>query len=421
MDQSGQLSSPGPDGHQLTQPVNGHLDYVSQLSRQLGVHDPVESYLTPVVGRWSDLHAEAARWRSAASTATQVTESLSRPLGGLDAAWQGPAADSFLDYMHSVGLAGNDLADAMTAMADALDKTADGLRQIVTEMVGMLADTAEQTSDAMSLPVGGEDRARQFLTEVDRPTSQLYESVRDVMTAFVKMCDGAQGAHSMKLAHTMPARNWASPATSTPPSQLRKPGQPGQPGQQGQPTQPIQPAWPTQPPSQTGQPGQPGEPAWPTQPQPGQPAASQPQPGQPGAGPAAPSAPASPSTLAAAAGGGGAHAAAAHLSAHMGGGAVPDAASAAAAQHQGTPAVSGVSAPDSSSAAGPSGGAPVAAEGGVAGGGGEGGMPMMGGMGGMRGGQGGDIEYTSKLRLNSDPKDIFGKVKRTAPRVIGDE
>ncbi|HEY4024255.1 MAG TPA: WXG100 family type VII secretion target, partial [Pseudonocardiaceae bacterium] len=151
----------GPDGHHLTQPVNGHLDYVSQLSRQLGVNDPVESYLTPVVGRWSDLHAEATRWRTAASTATQVTQALSQPLGGLDAAWQGPAADSFVDYMHSVGLAGNDLADAMNAMADALDKTADGLRQIVTEMIGMLADTAEQASDAMSVPVGGEDRARQ--------------------------------------------------------------------------------------------------------------------------------------------------------------------------------------------------------------------------------------------------------------------
>src|SRR5207245_7372160 len=139
-----------------------HLDYVSQLSRQLGVGDPVESYLTPVVGRWSDLQAEAARWRAAASTATQVTKSLSAPLGGLDAAWQGPAADSFLDYMQNIGLAGNDLADAMTALADALDKTADGLRQIVNEMVGVLADTAEQAADAMSVPVGGEDRARQL-------------------------------------------------------------------------------------------------------------------------------------------------------------------------------------------------------------------------------------------------------------------
>jgi uncharacterized protein YukE len=399
-------SSGGADGHQLTQPVNGHLDYVSQLSRQLGVNDPVESYLTPVVGRWSDLHAEATRWRGAASTATQVTQALAKPLGGLDAAWQGPAADSFLDYMHGVGLAGNDLADAMNAMADALDKTADGLRRIVNEMVGVLSDTAEQASDAMSVPVGGEDRARQFLAEVDQPTSQLHESVRDVLSAFVKMCDGAQGGSTMKLAHTMPAQNWtAASAPSAPNTPVTS-----------TPTQPGQPVWPGQP-GQPTQPGQAGQPAWPT---------TQPnQPGQPGsATPAAPAGPASPSTLAAAATSGGQHAAAvgtAHLSA--GGGSMPDAASAAAAQHQGTPAMSGVSAPDTSSAAQTGAAAPVAAEGGAAAGGEQSSpMSMMGGMGGMKGGQGGgDTEHKSKIRLNSDSKDLFGKIDRTAPPVIGDE
>ena len=398
--QSGQLSTPniggpvassgGPDGHQLTQPVNGHLDYVSQLSRQLGVNDPVESYLTPVVGKWSDLHAEATRWRTAASTATQVTQSLSSPLGGLDAAWQGPAADSFLDYMHSVGLAGNDLADAMTAMADALDKTADGLRQIVNEMVGVLADTAEQASDAMSVPVGGEDRARQFLAEVDQPSSQLYESVRTVLSAFVQMCDGAaQGGSTMKLAHTMPAQNWTPPAAApaTPPT-----------------------------PVPTGQPSS-AAPAWPTQQQAAQ--AAQPVP------PAQPAGPASPATVAAAAAaGGGQHAAAAVGTAHLGGGAatsIPDGASAAAAQHQGTPAVSGVSAPDTASSASAGAAAPAGVAAGAAGGESSGGTSMMGGMGGMRGGGGQDYEHKSKIRLNSDPKAVFGKVDRTAPPVIGEE
>ena len=81
--------------------------------------------------------------------------------------------------------------------------------------------------------------------------------------------------------------------------------------------------------------------------------------------------------------------------------------------------MSGVGAPDAVSSAVPSGAAP--AEAGA--GGGEGGAPMMGGMGGMRGGGqgGGDYEHKSKLRLNSDPKAIFGKVEQTAPRVIGDD
>jgi uncharacterized protein YukE len=426
------------DGHQLTQPVNGHLDYVSQLSRQLGVNDPVESYLTPVVGRWSDLHAEANRWRAAASTATQVTQALRAPLGGLDAAWQGPAADSFLDYMQNVGLAGNDLADAMTAMADALDKTADGLRQIVTEMLGVLVDTADQASDAMSMPVGGEDRARQFLSEVDGPISQLHESVRDVLAAFVTMCDTAQSDQTMKLAHAMPPQNWTPPAPSGQPGCPTQPGQPGQPAWPGQPVRevPAQPAQgaPSQPgvPGQPVQrvPGQPDQPAWPSQPQPGQPQSSQPvQPGQSwqlsqtgqAGQPVQPVAAVasggggSPSTMAAAASTGGQHAAAVLGTAHLGGGSpLPDTAGAAAAQHQGTPTVSGVSAPDSPSVA--PGGAPTAAEGGD----GQGGM-MMGGLGGMRGGQGGDIEHKSKIRLNADLTDVYGKVGKTAPPVIGDE
>ncbi len=398
-----QPTSGGPDGHQLTQPVNGHLDYVSQLSRQLGVTDPVESYLTPVVGRWSDLHAEATRWRNAASTATAVTQTLTKPLGGLDAAWQGPAADSFVDYMQNVGLAGNDLADAMNAMADALDKTADGLRQIVNEMVGMLSDTAEQASDAMSVPVAGEDRARQFLSEVNQPTSQLYESVRDVLSAFVRMCDGAQGS-SMKLTHPVPAQNWTDPtahsttAQSTATQSTLRSSQPVWPGQ----PQPGQP--------QAGQPGQPASPALPT------PAQSTPQ-----AVPAA-AGPGSTATLAAAASGAGQHAAA-----HMGGMTPPiDTAGAAAAQHAaGTPQMSGassVSAPDTSSAA--HGGMGAAGAGGAAAGeGGSGGSGMMGGgMGGMRGGQGGgDYEHKSKIRLNSSTKELFGKVEQTAPPVIGED
>src|SRR5207248_10935642 len=115
----------GPDGARMTQHVNGHLDYVSRLANQLGVTDPVESYLTPAIGTWNDLHTEAGRWRAAATTATRATDSLTKPLGGLDAAWQGQDANSFLDYMQRIGLAGNDLADAMNGMADALDKTAD--------------------------------------------------------------------------------------------------------------------------------------------------------------------------------------------------------------------------------------------------------------------------------------------------------
>jgi len=157
---------PGQQGTDLTAKVNGHLDYLSQLATRLGVHDPVETYLVPVLGKWNDLHDEATKWRTAAKTAADITSRLTAPLGGLDAAWQGADANSFLDYMQNVGLAGHDLSDALTAMADALDKTATGLHQIASELTDLLTETAEHSSDAMAVPIAGESRARQYLDEI---------------------------------------------------------------------------------------------------------------------------------------------------------------------------------------------------------------------------------------------------------------
>jgi len=392
----------GPDGAQLTQGVNGHLDYVSQLAAQLGVTDPVESYLTPAIGTWNDLHTEAGRWRAAATTASQVTDTLKKPLGGLDAAWQGADANSFLDYMQRIGLAGNDLADAMNGMADALDKTADGLRSIVKELVDLLTDTAEQASDAMSVPVSGEARARQYLDELNQPSSQLYESVRDVLDAFVRMCDGVQGTPSrLAMAHSMPTTTWA-------------PSQPAQPPQHLTRQPPVTPA-----------------PVQPAAPQPTAPATT--QPAQPATQPAQqPAAAQHAAATPAASTGTTAHAAAAHVGG--GGGGVSTAGLSGAdsmsssAQHQqlAQGASGGVAQTDPSTsqgqetAAAASGGTAAAGETGQ-----SGQSPMMGGMGGMggmRGGQGGgDQEHKAKIRLSGDLRDILGKPGKTAPPVIGEE
>jgi uncharacterized protein YukE len=356
-------------GADLTAKVNGHLDYLSQLATRLGLHDPVESYLVPVLGKWSDLHDEAAKWRAAANTATDVTSRLTSPLSGLDAAWQGADANSFLDYMQNVGLAGHDLADALTAMADALDKTAAGLRQIAGELVDLLADTAEHSSDAMAVPVAGEARARQFLDELDHPSRQLYESVQDVLNAFLKLCTDVHGGQmfgQITLSHKMPAQNWA-PSAARPPTAV--------------PRSAVRPA-------ATAVPAGLVPPA-------AVPAAS------------APAAMTPAGDQLAAAHSGAAHAGSG-VPSHSGGGSV-----AAAAQ-------SGAVA-EPSDAAGQVPGAvqSVAADPAAASGSG-GGMPM-GGMGGMRGGQGGDAEHKSKIRISGDPRDIFGKPDRTAPPTIGEE
>jgi uncharacterized protein YukE len=380
----------GLDGQHITAKVAGHLDYVSQLAGQLGVNDPVESYLSPAVGRWSDLHAEAERWRTAATAAEDVTKRLTSPLGGLDAAWQGQDANSFLDYMQQIGLSGNDLSDAMNAMADALDKTADGVRQIVQEMTDLLTDTADQSSDAMSVPGSGPARAKRYLDELDEPAGQLHDSVRDVLQAFTKLCDGVQGGQSfdaITVAHKMPTQDWVpAPEPVTPQPVLPQAAAPIA-GTIAHPTA-VPTAVPAQPVHMAA-------------------AVARPTP--------------APAT----------HAAAAqHVATPVAHAAAPAAHVEHAAAATPAPVVATPTGPPAeASAADPttdtmSGELPLpgggdAAAGADAGGGSEaGGMPM-GGMGGMRPGQGGDQQHKVKTRLSGDIRDIFGKPERTAPPTIG--
>jgi uncharacterized protein YukE len=203
-----------PDGRDVESQIAAQLGYLSKLARHLGIADPVEEYFAPVVGRWSDLHTEAERWRVVGEGAEQVTDALTRPLGKLDAAWDGEAADSFIAYMQKVGLAGNDLSDAMTAMADVLDKTADGIREIVVQLASVMAETAETASDAMALPVQGDDRTREYLDLMRRPSKELFEAVRQILEAFVQLCEGVDGSDAFQgvaMAHTFPQDNWSVP------------------------------------------------------------------------------------------------------------------------------------------------------------------------------------------------------------------
>jgi uncharacterized protein YukE len=206
------VAAGGEDGQDIENGIAGYLDYLSQLCRHLGVPDPVEEYFSPVIGRWSAMHEEAERWRKAARDADEMSQAVTGPLGGLDAAWKGADADSFLDYMRRVGLAGNDMSDAMNSMAEVLDKTADGIREIVRQLADVLVDTAESTSLAMTMPMLGEQRARQHLAEIRQPAGEFFESVRDVVEAFVQLCDGAEGPTAfdkISMAHTFPEEKWS--------------------------------------------------------------------------------------------------------------------------------------------------------------------------------------------------------------------
>lgn len=210
-----------PDGKDIESQIASQLAYLSRLARHLGITDPVEEYFAPVVGRWSDMHDEADRWRVVGDGVAAVTEALNKPLGKLDAAWDGEAANSFIAYMQTMGLAGNDLSDAMAAMADVLDQTADGIREIVTQLATVMSETAETASEAMVLPVQGDTRTREYLDLMRRPTKELFESVRQILEAFVQLCEGADSDDAfatVTMSHTYPTENWTGPALPSVPA-----------------------------------------------------------------------------------------------------------------------------------------------------------------------------------------------------------
>lgn len=372
--------------------TTAQLDRLSQLAKQLDVADPVERYLDPVVGRWQELRDEANRWRAAAKAADEVAQRLSAPLGGLDAAWQGRDADSFLEYMRQIGLAGSGASDAMTAMADALDKTADGVRQIVRDMTDLLSDASDDASDAMAAPVVDLVRVRRYIAELEEPTSKLHETARDVWQAFTTLCrdihDGRVGSRT--AAHRMPTGGWRP---SMAPGPAPKPAS----------TQPK--------PSPTARPA----------PVPATPAAhltstatttSAAQPGTVGTAARTPTAAQSSAT----------QSAAGQSSAGQTTGWTQSStqSSTQSQQPSGPPAMSGA---DPSAADPSTGGSaqPITAAGGGSGssdGTTVGAIPM-GAMGAMRG-QGGDQQHKRKLRLSGNLADLLGEPDRTTPAVLGD-
>ncbi|KAA2264939.1 WXG100 family type VII secretion target [Solihabitans fulvus] len=359
------------------------------MARRLGVLDPVEEHFAPVLGKWNDLHEEAGRWRDAAKAAEDMTDRLAGSLGGLDAAWQGADADSFVAYIQKAGLAGHDMSDAMSAMADALDHTADAIRSIVRDLADVLADAAESVSGGLVVPLEGDGRARRFLDDLSRPTREHFEAARDVLEAFGRLCSGVHGERAganVTMKHKFPEQNWAyhEPAAA----------------------KPVAPPATAQPPA--------GAPAVPAA---AQPAAEQHKPDAPAA--AAP----------AAAGTGSGHAGG--MPAGMGSGSGVGAGVGAGTPSTGStggnlssgassyvlppqqPAAGASHAAAAAGAAGAPGGAPAG------GGAPMGGMPPMGGGHGGKGG--GDTEHKSKARTVTDPTDLFGKPEMTVPPVLGDD
>jgi len=349
------------DGRQIAAEVGPELDYLSRVSRKLGVVDLVHDFFDPLVGDWNDLREEAERWRKAAKVTEAVTKHIAAPLGGLDARWEGKDADAFMDHMRKVGLAGGDMSDAMSAMADALEETADAVRDIVQDMAHVLADAADSVSGTAALPVEGDQRAIKHIEELKDPVRELHDSARQVLEAFLKLCDGVSGDGgnfgAVRMEHRYPDKDWTY---SAPPKPEPKPAPEPEPAK----------ASGTATASKVGVPPAGGGGAGGV--------------GSVGA-PAAYAAP--PQQM------------------QFGG--------ATGVAEQPPPPERGAGAAPAAAAAG---GRPGGAPGGMAGG-----MPMGGMMGGQGGQQGGDKEHKPRQRLTGSIDDLLGKPKKAAPQTIGED
>lgn len=200
------------EGDDLVEAARPHLAFLSELAGHLGVIDPVETYLTPLVARWDDLRDEADVLRKAANTTGTVAKELSDDLGRLDAGWEGKDADAFVVYLGAINAAGADVEDALTTLAGALDELVLSLRRILTDLVEILVDTAELTSETAMLPVGGVQRARTQVEETQESAKALFEAARDVLEGFVRLCDGVDGpdvaSRSIEITHRYPSQQF---------------------------------------------------------------------------------------------------------------------------------------------------------------------------------------------------------------------
>src|SRR3569833_1997254 len=85
--------SPEAEGDEIAATAEPYLAYLTDVSRQLGVIDPVETYFRPLIGRWGDLGAVAQltphRVRRAA---VRLAEADLRPQRAVGLAGDAPAA-----------------------------------------------------------------------------------------------------------------------------------------------------------------------------------------------------------------------------------------------------------------------------------------------------------------------------------------
>ncbi|WP_091673801.1 WXG100 family type VII secretion target [Amycolatopsis marina] len=176
------------DGDDIATAIADHLSYLEDLCDLLGTTDIVANSFTPLLGRWTELEAEAGRWREVAGTVATASQEADAPLGRLDGAWEGEDADAFVAYIRRVVAAGGEVQDAIGVLASALEETATGVRQVALDMAEVLVDTAETVSESAAMATDGENRARSQLEEARRHIDALSSAASDVLHDFMRLC-----------------------------------------------------------------------------------------------------------------------------------------------------------------------------------------------------------------------------------------
>ncbi|WP_406688633.1 WXG100 family type VII secretion target [Saccharopolyspora sp. ID03-671] len=168
-----------------------NLHYLAGIADELDVAQSIPADAGELIGRPDDFRDAARVWREAAAAVEDSSGDVDGKLGGIDTAWQGADAEAFVAHIRDAGLAGKDLADAMTGLADALEHTAEGVGAQLRRFTDLVAQTAEDVRAAMD--ASDEDGARERLAELGEPARELLESIADYYTAFTRLCDDMAG------------------------------------------------------------------------------------------------------------------------------------------------------------------------------------------------------------------------------------
>jgi uncharacterized protein YukE len=168
-----------------------HQHYLAGIAEELDVPYFSPTAIDELVGRPADFRAAAQVWREAAEVVEQSTGDVDGELGGIDTAWQGADAEAFVAHVRDAGLAGKDLADAMTGLAGALEHTAEGVGAQERRLNELVARTADDVRAAMT--AADAERARKHLADLAAPARELLESIADYYMAFTRLCDDMAG------------------------------------------------------------------------------------------------------------------------------------------------------------------------------------------------------------------------------------